>query len=75
METLRDAMKLRRFSPRTQQSYLAAVTALAKYYPYSSRPSSTAKRLRRTCSKFDSIATSLKPRVLTLGRNSRTPSA
>ena len=36
MGTLRnrmtDAMKLRRFSPRTQQSYLAAVTALANYY-------------------------------------------
>ncbi len=36
MGTLRnqmtEAMKLRRFSPRTQQSYLAAVTALAKYY-------------------------------------------
>src|SRR5437899_7989431 len=36
MGTLRnqmtDAMKLRRFSPRTQQSYLTAVTALAKYY-------------------------------------------
>lgn len=27
-----EAMKLRRFSPRTQQSYLAAVTALANYY-------------------------------------------
>src|ERR1700694_1483374 len=36
MGTLRkqmtEAMKLRRFSPRTQQSYLAAVTALANYY-------------------------------------------
>jgi len=36
MGTLRkqmtEAMKLRRFSPRTQQSYLAAVTGLAKYY-------------------------------------------
>lgn len=36
MGTLRnkmiDAMKLRRFSPRTQQSYLAAVTGLANYY-------------------------------------------
>lgn len=36
MGTLRnqmtDAMNLRRFSPRTQQSYLAAVTALANYY-------------------------------------------
>ena len=36
MGTLRhkmiDAMKLRRFSPRTQTSYLAAVTALANYY-------------------------------------------
>ncbi len=36
MGTLRnqmtDAMKLRRFSPRTQQSYLAAVTALTNYY-------------------------------------------
>jgi len=36
MGTLRsqmtDAMKLRRFSPRTQQSYLTAVTALANYY-------------------------------------------
>ncbi len=36
MGTLRnqmtEAMKLRRFSPRTQKSYLAAVTALAKYY-------------------------------------------
>jgi integrase/recombinase XerD len=36
MGTLRkrmtDAMKLRRFSPRTQQSYLAAVTALPNYY-------------------------------------------
>jgi integrase/recombinase XerD len=36
MGTLRnqmtDAMKLRRFSPRTQQSYLAAVCGLAKYY-------------------------------------------
>ena len=27
-----EAMKLRRFSPRTQQSYLAAVTGLANYY-------------------------------------------
>jgi hypothetical protein len=27
-----DAMKLRRFSPRTQQSYLAAVSSLATYY-------------------------------------------
>ena len=36
MGTLRnqmiDAMKLRRFSPRTQASYLAAVTGLARYY-------------------------------------------
>lgn len=36
MGTLRnkmiDAMKLRRFSPRTQESYLAAVSALAKHY-------------------------------------------
>lgn len=36
MGTLRhkmiDAMKLRRFSPRTQTSYLAAMTALAKHY-------------------------------------------
>ncbi len=36
MGTLRkqmtDAMKLRRFSPRTERSYLAAVTALANYY-------------------------------------------
>src|ERR1700736_4572040 len=36
MGTLRkrmiDAMKLRRFSPRTEQSYLAAITALANYY-------------------------------------------
>lgn len=36
MGTLRnrmsDAMKLRRFSPRTQASYLAAVKGLAKYY-------------------------------------------
>jgi len=36
MGTLRhqmiDAMKLRRFSPRTQESYLAAVTGLANYY-------------------------------------------
>jgi integrase/recombinase XerD len=36
MATLRnkmiDAMKLRRFSPRTQQSYLAAVSDLANYY-------------------------------------------
>jgi site-specific recombinase XerD len=36
MGTLRNkmilAMKLRRFSPRTQQSYLAAVTGLANYY-------------------------------------------
>jgi len=36
MGTLRkemtDAMKLRRFSPRTEKSYLAAVTALANYY-------------------------------------------
>jgi len=36
MGTLRnqmtDAMKLRRFSPRTQQSYLAAVSGLARYY-------------------------------------------
>ncbi|HKD01180.1 MAG TPA: site-specific integrase [Terriglobales bacterium] len=36
MGTLRkqmtEAMKLRGFSPRTQQSYLAAVTALARYY-------------------------------------------
>jgi hypothetical protein len=35
MGTLRkqmtEAMKLRRFSPGTQQSYLAAVTALANY--------------------------------------------
>lgn len=36
MGTLRnkmiDAMKLRRFSPRTQQSYLAALTDLANFY-------------------------------------------
>ena len=36
MGTLRkqmiDAMRLRRFSPRTEQSYLAAISALAKYY-------------------------------------------
>ena len=36
MDTLRskmiDAMKLRRFSPKTQESYLAAVTGLANYY-------------------------------------------
>src|SRR3989454_5793249 len=36
MGTLRnrmiDAMKLRRFSPRTQQSYLTAISGLAKYY-------------------------------------------
>jgi integrase/recombinase XerD len=36
MGTLRnqmiDAMKLRRYSPRTQESYLAAVSSLAKYY-------------------------------------------
>lgn len=36
MGTLRkqmtDAMKLRRFSPRTEKSYLAAVTGLANYY-------------------------------------------
>ena len=31
-EQMTEAMKLRRFSPRTQQSYLAAVTALANYY-------------------------------------------
>ena len=36
MGTLRnkmiDAMKLRRFSPRTQHSYLSAVSSLAKFY-------------------------------------------
>jgi integrase/recombinase XerD len=36
MGTLRkqmtEAMKLRRFSPRTQQSYLAAITGLARHY-------------------------------------------
>lgn len=39
MGTLRnqmiDAMMLRRFSPRTQESYLGAVTALSKYYKLS----------------------------------------
>lgn len=30
-----DAMKLRRFSPRTQESYLGAVTALSKHYKLS----------------------------------------
>jgi len=30
-----DAMSLRRFSPRTQEAYLAAVAGLAKHYKQS----------------------------------------